>query len=95
MRQVFGDYDKELMQRGKAARNCIEDGEDPYRMLLQVVWPDEDWTDLALSTRFTSCPECSPEVDRCRECGSAGIVTEQRSRLLAVEALAKYAYDAA
>jgi len=92
---MFGDYDKGLMQRGKAARQCIENGDDPYRMLLQVVWPEHDWTELALLTRFTSCPECSPEVDRCDECGGTGIVTEERSRLLAIEALAMYAYDAA
>jgi hypothetical protein len=95
MREMFGWYDKELMRRGKAARQCIEAGEDPYRMLLQVVWPEHDWADLALRTRFTSCPECSADADRCDECGSTGIVSEERSRLLAIEALANYACDAA
>jgi hypothetical protein len=92
---MFGCYDKELMQRGAAARECIAKGEDPYRMLLQVVWPDHDWAVIALQTGFASCPECFDDSVRCIECGNTGLVTEERSRLLAIEALAKYAYDAA
>lgn len=37
---VNGPYDRALMKRGKAARDLIEQGEDPFQMLLAVVCPD-------------------------------------------------------
>jgi hypothetical protein len=89
------NYDRRLMERGKAARRCIDDGEDPFRMLLQVVWPDHDWDESAMLARLTACPKCSGAVPGCPECGSTGLVTEERSKLLSIEALAKLAYDSA
>jgi hypothetical protein len=86
-------YDRRLMERGKAARQLIGDGEDPFRMLLQVVWPDHDWEDSAMLARLASCPRCSGALAGCPECGSTGLVTEERSKLLSIEALAKLAYD--
>jgi len=86
-------YDKELMKRGVAARACIEDGEDPFRMLLEVVWPDHDWDESAMLARLTSCPTCRGSLAGCAECGSTGLVTEERSKLLSIDALAKLAYE--
>ena len=88
-------YDKELMKRGGAARQLIGDGEDPFRMLLEVVWPDHDWDESAMLARLTSCPTCRGSVPGCSECGSTGLVTEERSKLLSVEALTKLAYEGA
>jgi hypothetical protein len=83
------------MKRGEAARRLITHGEDPFRMLLAVVWPGHDWAASALHVRFTSCPRCSAGVSGCAECGSTGLVTTTRRQLLTIEALAAYAYEAA
>ena len=82
------------MRRGAAARHCIEEGEDPFRMLLQVVWPEHDWAESAMLARLTACPTCRGSTYGCSDCGSTGLVSEERSKLLAVEALAKLAFDA-
>ena len=87
-------YDKELMQRGGAARQLIEEGEDPFLMLLQAVWPDHDWASSAMLARLTACPTCRGSKHGCSECGSTGLVTEERGKLLAIERLANVAYDA-
>ena len=78
------------MLRGAAARRLIADGEDPIRMLLEVVWPGQDWAASALRTRFSSCPVCADDAVGCVECGGTGLVTVARRKLLAVEALADY-----
>jgi hypothetical protein len=91
---MFGRYDKDLMRRGAAARACIDDGEDPFRMLLQVVWPDHDWEESVMLARLTACPKCQPSVSGCPECGSTGLVTEERNKLLAMENLQEVAYEA-
>ena len=85
-----GRLDSELMLRGAAARRLIADGEDPFRMLLEVVWPGHDWADSALRTRFSSCPLCADDTVRCAECGGTGLVTVVRRKLLAIEALAEH-----
>jgi hypothetical protein len=90
---MFGSYDKDLMRRGAAARACIEDGEDPFRMLLQVVWPDHDWEESVMLTRLRACPKCRASVSGCPECGSTGLVTEGRGTLLAMEKIANLAYQ--
>jgi hypothetical protein len=92
---MHGSYDRVLMKRGEAARRLIADGEDPFRMLLEVVWPGHDWAESAMLARLTSCPMCSDGAVACAECGSTGLVTTKRRQLLAIEALAAYAYDAA
>lgn len=94
LREMFGWYDKDLMRRGAAARLCIEDGEDPFLMLLQVVWPDHDWAESAMLARLAACPTCRGSTVRCSECGSTGLVTEERSKSLAIETLANLAYEA-
>jgi hypothetical protein len=76
-------YDKTLMKRGEAARRLIVDGEDPFRMLLAVVWPGHDWSESVLLARL------------CEECGSTGLVTATRRNLLAIEDLAATMYEAA
>ena len=43
----------------RGGSRVIEDGEDPFRMLLQVVWPDHDWAESAMLARLTGCPKCS------------------------------------
>jgi hypothetical protein len=84
------------MKRGEAARRLIAQGEDPVRMLLEVVWPGQDWADRALRSRLTTCPECSEGMLLgCAECGSTGLVTTTRRKLLAVEALADRLFHAA
>jgi hypothetical protein len=83
-----GRLDSELMLRGAAARRLIADGEDPVRMLLQVVWPGYDWAESALRSRFTACPVCVEDVVGCAECGGTRLVTVTRRKLLAIEALA-------
>jgi hypothetical protein len=88
-------YDKTLMKRGEAARRLIVDGEEPFRMLLAVVWPDHDWEESVPLARLTSCPRCSDGTVGCVECGSTGLVTSARRELLTIEALATYAYAAA
>jgi len=88
-------YDRGLMRRGAAARALISNGEDPYRMLLQVVWPDHDWAEAALLATLTSCPVCSDGTVACSECGGTGVVTTDRRRLLAIQALADLVYNAA
>ncbi len=88
-------YDKTLMKRGEAARRLIVDGEDPFRMLLAVVWPDHDWEESVLLARLTSCPRCSNGTAACVECGSTGLVTAARRQLLTIEALAAHVYEAA
>ena len=55
-------------------------------MLLAVVWPDHDWAELALRTPLTECPRCLGGT--CEECGSTGLVTLARRKLLAIEDLA-------
>jgi hypothetical protein len=87
------NYDKGLMKRGEAARRVIEDGEDPFRMLLQAVWPDHDWAESAMLARLTGCPKCSDDGRSCDVCGNTGLVTEERRNLLAIEDLAKLAYE--
>jgi len=86
-------YDRGLMKRGEAARRVIADGEDPFRMLLQVVWPEHDWDESVMLARLTACPKCSGGAPGCDECGSTGLVTEERRKLLSIEALANLAYD--
>jgi hypothetical protein len=88
-------YENGLMKRGRAARQLIREGEDPYRMLLQVVWPERDWAQDALLATLTSCPECSGGRLGCSECGGTGLVTTNRRKTLAYEALADTAYHAA
>jgi hypothetical protein len=83
------------MKRGEAARRLITHGEDPARMLLAVVWPDYDWAEIALHTRFISCPVCSSGAGGCTECGSTGLVTGARRNLLAIEDLAAAIHEAA
>jgi hypothetical protein len=91
---LHGPYDKTLMKRGEAARRLISEGEDPFRMLLEVVWPEHDWTESAMLARLTSCPQCDGTL-ACGVCGNTGLVTTDRRRLLAIESLATYAYDTA
>ena len=88
-------YDKELMARGEAARRLIQQGEDPHRMLLVAVWPEGNWAEKALRAQLTTCPACSSGLLECDECGNTGAVTAERSRLLRIERLAAYAYEAA
>jgi hypothetical protein len=95
MRQMAEKYDKDLMRRGAAARDCIEGGEDPFRMLLQVVWPDRDWADSAMLARLTACPNCGGPTSGCPECGSTGLLTEERRKFLAIDTLAKAAFEGA
>ena len=92
---MFGKYDKDLMRRGAAARDCIEDGEDPFVMLLHAVWPDHDWSESAMLARLTACSKCRGSKFGCSECGSTGLVTEERGKLLAIEDLAAEMYGAA
>ena len=91
---MFGRYDNDLMRRGAAARACIKEGEDPFVMLRQVVWPDRDWADSATLARLTACPKCRGSVCGCSECGSTGLVTEERGTSLTMEMLAKLACEA-
>jgi len=90
---MHGPYDTELMQRGAAARDCIAHGEDPFLMLLQVVWPDHDWADSAMLARLAACPKCRGSTSGCSECGSTGLVSEERGRSLGIEALARLAFE--
>ena len=83
------------MKRGEAARRLIAQGEDPVQMLLEVVWPGQDWGDSALRSRLTSCPACADGIVGCAECGSTGLVTTTRRQLLAIEALADRVFHAA
>jgi hypothetical protein len=92
---MHGAYDKGLMERGVAARRLITEGEDPVRMLLEVVWPGHDWAESAMHTRFASCPECSDGSPGCAECGGTGLVTSARRQLLMIEDLAAAVYEAA
>jgi hypothetical protein len=89
-----GSYDRELMKRGEEARRLISHGEDPVRMLLAVVWPGHDWAESAMRTPLTDCP-CSDRTDGCAECGSTGLITVDRRKLLAIEELAATMYAAA
>jgi hypothetical protein len=91
---MFGKYDKDLMRRGAAARECIGGGEDPFLMLLQVVWPEHDWAESAMLARLTACPTCHGLQSGCAECGSTGLVTDERGKSLAIETLANLAYEA-
>ena len=91
---MHGPFDNALMRCGAAARSLIAEGEDPFRMLGAVVWPGRDWAEDARLARLTSCPICSNAV-ACSECGSTGLVTAERRKLLTIEAVAAYAYDAA
>jgi hypothetical protein len=81
---AHGGYDAGLMKRGEEARRLVRQGEDPVRMLLAVVWPDEDWAELALDTPLNDCPRCSGGTVACDECGSTGLVTVARRKLLAI-----------
>ena len=83
------------MTLGAAARRLIREGEDPIKMLLAVVWPNHDWSESALRARLTPCPTCWHGAGGCMECGSTGLVTASRRQLLAIEALAAHAYEAA
>jgi len=82
------------MKRGKAARDLIEQGEDPFQMLLAVVWPGHDCFESVPFVRLTSCPECS-DCSTCTECGNTGLVTIGRHQVLTIEALASATYEAA
>ena len=64
-------------------------------MLLAVVWPDYDWAASALRTPLTQCPRCSDRTVGCEECGSTGLVTIDRRKLLAIEDLAAATSEAA
>ena len=88
-------YDRGLMKRGAEARRLIADGEDPVRMLLQVVWPDHDWADSALLAKLASCPHCSDGGGHCAECECTGLVTVERRKVLTMEALAAHMSSAA
>ena len=90
---MFGNYDKKPMRRGAAARDCIEDGEDPFVMLLHAVWPDHDWAESAMLARLMGCLRCLDDGRSCDVCGNTGLVTEERKNLLAIEDLAKLAYE--
>ncbi len=92
---MHGPYDRALMKRGEAARRLIAEGEDPFRMLLTVVWPEHDSGEHARRACLTACPSCSDGTLACAECGSTGLVTAERRQLLTIETLAAYAYDAA
>ena len=92
---MHGAYDRALMKRGEAARRLIAEGEDPFRMLLAVVWPGHDWSESALLATLTSGPMCSDGVIPCGECGSTGLVTATRREVLVGEALATDVYQAA
>jgi hypothetical protein len=83
------------MKRGAEARRLIVEGEDPFRMLLAVVWPDQDWGEGAMLAELAACPMCSEDAAGCPECGSTGLVTSERREMLRFEALADCAYDAA
>jgi hypothetical protein len=83
------------MKRGEAARRLIAQGEDPFGMLLAVVWPGHDWSESVLLARLTSCPRCAHGHGGCEECGSTGLVTATRRRLLAIDDLAAAMYEAA
>jgi hypothetical protein len=82
------------MKRGVAARQLIDDGEDPLVMLLQVVWPDNNWAESAMLARLTGCPKCYAGTS-CDECGNTGLLTEERKKLLAIEGLATAMYGTA
>jgi hypothetical protein len=73
--------------------DCIEDGEDPLLMLLQVVWSDHDWAESAMLARLNACPRCLGSTSGCPECGSTGLPTEARRELLASDTLAKVAFE--
>jgi hypothetical protein len=92
---MHGAHHRAPMKRGEAARRLIAEGEDPFRMLLAVVWPGHDWSESALPATLTSCPMCSNGVIPCGECGSTELVTAARCEVLVGEALAAYAYEAA
>jgi len=92
---MHGAYDRALMKRGEAARRLIAEGEDPFRMLLAVVWPGHDWSESTLLATLTSCPMCSDGVIPCGECGSTRLVTATRREVLVCEALATHVYEAA
>ncbi len=77
------------MLRGAAARRLIADGEDPVKMLLEVVWPAHDWAESALRARFANCPLCTEDTVGCEECLGTRLVTTARRKLLAIEALAE------
>ena len=70
-----GPLDSALMRRGKAARELIRQGEDPFRMLAAVVWPGRDWRDEALLARLVPCAACVGDVAACLDCGGLGIVS--------------------
>lgn len=93
MRRMGEKYDRELMKRGMAARQLIEEGEEPFRMLLQAVWPDHDWEESLMLARLMECPTCLGSAPGCKECGSTGLITEERRRLLSIEGLAKLAHE--
>ena len=70
---MFGSYDKALMKSGAAARQLIEEGEDPFVALAAVLWPGRDWSEEVMRTRLTECAWCAGET-RCDECGSTGLM---------------------
>ena len=58
MRRMGEKYDRELMKRGMAARQLIEEGDEPFRMHVQAVWPDHDWEESLMLARLMECPTC-------------------------------------
>jgi hypothetical protein len=65
-------YDRELMERGAAARQVIADGEDPFVMLLHAVWPDHDWAESAMLARLMACPTCRGSKSGCSRAEAQG-----------------------
>jgi hypothetical protein len=72
------------MKRGEIARRLISEGEDPHRMFAAVVWPGRDWAEDTMRTRLVECPACLGDKG-CEECGSTGLVSDVRHRLLVEE----------
>ena len=64
-------------------------------MLLQAVWPDHDWDERRDARKTYGVPTCSGSGPGCTDCGSTGLLTEERKKLLNIEALAKLAYEGA
>lgn len=70
---MHGPYDTELMRLGAEARRLISEGEDAYRMLAAIVWPERDWSEEVMGARLTECAWCAGAT-QCDECGSTGLM---------------------